>query len=41
MWGLGESTAGCVSLFSIPKACAANGIVAIRNFNARKIDILV
>src|SRR6266481_2161854 len=31
---------GCASGFSIPKPCAANGTVAIRNFNARKIDIL-
>jgi len=30
---------GCASGFSIPKACAANKTVAIRNFNARKIGI--
>src|SRR6266478_2882701 len=29
---------GCASGFSIPKSCAANGTVVIRNFNARKID---
>jgi hypothetical protein len=26
---------------SIPKTCAANGIAAIRNFNTRKIGILI
>ncbi len=35
------SSGGCASGFSIPKPCAANGTVAIRNFNARKIGLLI
>jgi hypothetical protein len=31
---------GCASGFSIPKSCAANGTVAIRKLNARKIGFL-
>src|SRR4029077_6172287 len=30
----------CASGFSMAKPCAATGTVAIRNFNARNIDIL-
>src|SRR5438874_172368 len=35
-----QVSVGGASGFSIGKTCAANGTVAIRNFNARKIDIL-
>jgi hypothetical protein len=34
------SLSGCATGFSIAKPCAANGIGAIRNFNARKINML-
>src|SRR5207247_672756 len=37
---IGQQVCGsCASGFSIPKPCAANGTVAIRNFNAHKPPI--